>query len=54
MTSQNKVYTKPKLSVHGNVEALTQGGSTGNFLDRDFPDGTPRGDLTFSETPMRG
>ena len=43
-----KSYNKPELTVHGNVEVLTQGGQTGDQLDADFVAGTPRGRLTFS------
>jgi hypothetical protein len=48
MTLQKKSYLKPELTVHGNVEVLTKGTSLGNFTDRDFPAGTPRGELSFS------
>jgi hypothetical protein len=41
-------YKKPKLVVHGDVKAITQGGANGEFLDADFPRFTPKGDLTFS------
>lgn len=44
----SKTYTRPVLRVQGKLEAMTHGMSTGNALDRDFPVGTPRGDLTFS------
>ena len=42
------VYETPVLSEIGSFETLTQGTSNGNNLDRVFPSGTPRGDLTFS------
>lgn len=48
MTLQKKSYIKPQLTVHGNVEVLTQGQSTGKKLDAAFPVGTDFGDLTFS------
>jgi len=41
-------YSKPKLTRHGSVEALTKGQSVGNTLDAAFPTGTPFSDLTFS------
>lgn len=41
-------YERPTMEVLGTFESLTQGGMTGNRLDAQFPDGTPRGDLTFS------
>lgn len=43
-----KTYVSPALRAHGKVEALTQGTSTGESLDRAFPVGTPKGQLTFS------
>lgn len=43
-----KTYEAPKLIKHGSLEALTQGSSVGNVLDKDFPDGTPFSQLTFS------
>lgn len=43
-----KTYTRPTLRVQGNLEALTQGSSTGNMLDAAFPVGTPFSQLTFS------
>jgi hypothetical protein len=48
MTNQKKSYNKPELKVHGNVEVLTKGGQNGDQLDAQFPDNTPRGELTFS------
>lgn len=41
-------YTTPLIRDYGDVTDLTAGGQTGNALDAAFPDGTPRGDLTFS------
>ena len=43
-----KPYRKSKLILHGDVESLTRGAVDGNFTDATFPDGTPRGDLTFT------
>lgn len=48
MTFQKKSYFKPELTVHGNVEVLTKGGSGGGSTDAFFPVGTPKGGLTFS------
>ena len=48
MSNQKKSYNKPELKVHGNVEALTQAGQNGPALDANFPNNTPRGQLTFS------
>lgn len=45
---EREEYEAPKLETHGSIEAITQGASTGSFLDRDFPVGTVFGDLTFS------
>ncbi|WP_239807405.1 lasso RiPP family leader peptide-containing protein [Croceicoccus hydrothermalis] len=47
-TLKNNGYEAPKMEKIGSFEELTLGSSTGNFLDADFPDGTPFGDLTFS------
>lgn len=41
-------YETPKLVEIGSFETVTQGGANGNTLDRVFPSGTPRGELTFS------
>ncbi|MDF1621533.1 hypothetical protein [Pseudothioclava nitratireducens] len=46
--SLKKTYAAPRLSVHGKLEDLTHGQTSGSKLDADFPDGTPFGDLTFS------
>ncbi|PAU96099.1 hypothetical protein [Paracoccus salipaludis] len=43
-----KTYARPVLRVQGKLEAMTHGMSAGSKLDRDFPTGTPFGDLTFS------
>lgn len=51
MTNPNnakKQFIAPTLVEYGKFEELTQGNSTGESLDADFPDGTPFGDLTFS------
>ena len=49
MTERSKRrYRAPHLTVHGSLEAITKGASTGNTLDATFPTGTPFGDLTFS------
>lgn len=48
MTDTIGTYQSPRLTRHGTVAQLTQGGSTGNQLDADFSDGAFRGDLTFS------
>lgn len=41
-------YEAPQVTVVGSVQELTLGTQTGNDLDATFPQGTPRGDLTFS------
>ena len=41
-------YVRPRLVVYGKLEEITQGSSSGNILDADFPRGTEFGDLTFS------
>ncbi|WP_085978944.1 lasso RiPP family leader peptide-containing protein [Roseobacter denitrificans] len=43
-----KEYETPILRVHGKVEDLTKGGSTGTASDAVFPAGTPSADVTFS------
>jgi hypothetical protein len=48
MVIMKKAYTTPALRVHGSLEALTQGASSGSVLDANFPTGTPTSDLTFS------
>lgn len=45
---ENKPYITPELTVHGDVEAITQANTGGGRLDADFPAGTPRGEITFS------
>ncbi len=44
-------YEAPRLTMHGSVSEMTQGASTGSFLDASFPVGTPVGDLTFENNP---
>lgn len=41
-------YEAPSLTVHGSIDQITQGASTGSSLDAAFPIGTAFGDLTFS------
>ena len=43
-----KSYEKPTLTLHGDIESLTKGMSSGPVTDATFPAGTPRGDVTFS------
>ncbi|AFZ34362.1 hypothetical protein Sta7437_0771 [Stanieria cyanosphaera PCC 7437] len=43
-----KAYTQPQLSVHGNVETLTQKTKVGTKLDASFEAGTPLTELTIS------
>ncbi|MBW4612038.1 MAG: hypothetical protein KME21_01905 [Desmonostoc vinosum HA7617-LM4] len=50
MNNHKKPYTQPKLTIYGEVEVLTQGNSDGADLDKDFPTGTPKSNLTFSGT----
>lgn len=51
-TTSNKVekepYTTPELTVHGDVEAITQQNRVGTRLDATFQSGTPISDLTVS------
>jgi hypothetical protein len=48
METAKKVYTSPKLIVHGNIELITKGFNVGTHLDAPFNQGTPKGDITFS------
>jgi hypothetical protein len=41
-------YEKPAIADYGDIVELTAQAEDGDFLDADFPQGTPRGDLTFS------
>ena len=45
---EKKSYVTPELIAYGNVATITQGSSTGDFTDSDFPAGTPLKTLTFS------
>jgi hypothetical protein len=49
MTQKKKAYTTPQLTVHGDVEVLTQGNKTPvTSLDAPFPVNTPFKNLTWS------
>lgn len=48
MKFEKKSYAMPKLTTHGDLEVLTQGGADGDFTDKAFPNDTPKKDLTFS------
>ena len=41
-------YEQPSIADYGDLVELTAQSTDGDFLDADFPSGTPRGDLTFS------
>lgn len=41
-------YEAPTLTVVGTIAEVTQGNSTGNALDANFPAGTTFANLTFS------
>ena len=43
-----KAYQAPRLAVYGDVEKVTLGLSNGNFTDKQFPNNTPKPQLTFS------
>jgi hypothetical protein len=45
---EKKSYVKPELIAYGRIATITQGNSTGGFLDQAFPAGTAFTDLTFS------
>ena len=42
-------YQVPKVVDYGDLKDVTAANTDGNFLDRDFPAGTPKDDLTFSD-----
>jgi hypothetical protein len=44
-------YETPSIADYGDLVELTAAGQVGDFLDADFPDGTPRSELTFSPNP---
>jgi hypothetical protein len=48
MRTQRFAYEAPRAIVMGSASGLVRGNADGNFLDQDFPDGTPKPDLTFS------
>ena len=41
-------YQAPVVIDHGTLVELTAAMTDGDVTDRDFPAGTPKGDLTFS------
>jgi hypothetical protein len=41
-------YQAPKITDLGELLEITAGQADGEALDRDFPTGTPKSDLTFS------
>lgn len=47
-THEKESYEEPKVVDYGDLTELTAGSATGGFLDKSFPAGTPKGDLTFS------
>ena len=47
-TNNKKSYKSPSITRYGGIYKVTQGSSNGNYLDQDFPAGTPFGALTFS------
>lgn len=42
-------YEAPKVTDYGTLVQLTAGQTTGDFTDADFPQHTPKDDLTFSD-----
>jgi hypothetical protein len=46
--TEKKAYSQPKVTVYGDVEVITKGGSSGTVIDQTFPIGTPFNQLTFS------
>lgn len=41
-------YTEPTVVDYGELTEITAMMSDGDYTDRDFPQNTPRGELTFS------
>jgi hypothetical protein len=41
-------YEPPSVTDYGDLKRIVAGQVNGNFLDKDFPAGTPKTDLTFS------
>ncbi len=50
-TSSKMSYSTPQLTVHGNVEAITQGGHGGGERDDDGGSGRPCATPTPCRTP---
>jgi hypothetical protein len=48
MSNTKKAYASPQLTVHGDVEVLTQKNQGGSALDADQKAGTPLTSLTTS------
>jgi hypothetical protein len=48
ITERQMGYEAPKILDLGDLVEITEAASTGNFLDRAFPAGTPKNELTFS------
>ena len=46
--SDKKPYEPPTVTDHGDLRKITAGQAGGAVLDRDFPAGTPTGDICFS------
>jgi hypothetical protein len=46
--SAQLAYEAPRVLDYGSLTDLTAGQIDGNFLDADFPEGTPKSELTFS------
>jgi len=45
---ENNDYVTPEVVDYGTVEDLTAGNGDGEILDRSFPVGTKKSQLTFS------
>jgi hypothetical protein len=41
-------YEAPAVTDYGDLTEITAGMMTGSFLDKSFPNNTPKQDLTFS------
>ena len=48
LNNAKKQFVAPMLIEYGKFEELTKGNADGNFTDAEFPDDTPKNQLTFS------
>ncbi len=51
MEKDTTEYETPRIEDHGDLAELTAGNSSGEYLDKTFPIGTPKKDLSFQSSP---